>query len=430
MPGRNLPYAAIVCDTESVPPYQRSRHLLQSLQILVALRAPTLLAAWLVRHASPNAPREIRSILVVRMDGIGDAALTLPLIERLHLCLPKARLTVLTRDELADVFRMSPAVDEVLALPRIQHRARLQLIAAAFAALHFAWRHLRGRSFDAALCPRWDVDVTMATLLALLSRAPIRIGYEDAASAERLRLNRGFHRAFTHVLPAGPLQHEALRAAALAVPLGCSGEVAPPRIIPSDAPPEAIRELRSFHPAMPLLVIALPAGSPHRRWPASHWIATLHALRVDSPVAVALIADSATEETAAAIVAALPDVVRLPAISLPQVAATLATCHVFLGGDSGIGHIAAAVGCSIVTLSPHPQNADPAHTNSPKRFSPFTPLAIVLQPALARPGCENGCNATEPHCILDITPLQASVAIMTLLTTRHTQPRRPSLHTS
>jgi heptosyltransferase-2 len=132
-------------------------------------------------------------------------------------------------------------------------------------------------------------------------------------------------------------------------------------------------------------------------------------------VSIVIFSDAATRSTAETICRAVPDALHLARLSLPEVAAALSLCKVFLGGDTGLGHIASAVGCAMVTLSPHPEDGDPGHSNSPDRFRPFTDRAVLLRPAHGRRGCEEGCDAAEPHCILDITPEQAASAVLEFL---------------
>ena len=170
-----------------------------------------------------------------------------------------------------------------------------------------------------------------------------------------------------------------------------------------------------MNPGHPVLAIGLPSGAAWRRWPASSYIAAIERIRQERTVPVVLLSDRNTLQEAEDIVSAIPDAVHLPALGLEEVAAALTVCDVYLGSDTGIGHMAAAIGCAMVTLTPHPEDGDPTHTISPIRFRPFADNAIVLRPAHGRPGCEACCTAQEPHCILDIAPEKAANAVLTIL---------------
>ena len=89
--------------------------------------------------------------------------------------------------------------------------------------------------------------------------------------------------------------------------------------------------------------------------------------------------------------------------SLRETYAVLKLCDIYLGGDTGPMHMAAAAGLQGVVLSCHPITGSLDNNNSPTRFGPWNDdKMIVLQP---KPmiGCENGCNHNEAHCINNIS---------------------------
>jgi heptosyltransferase-2 len=103
---------------------------------------------------------------------------------------------------------------------------------------------------------------------------------------------------------------------------------------------------------------------------------------------------------------------------LRQLSVLLEQSHLFMGPDSGLAHLAAAAGCPCVIVSPHPQQGDPAHENSPVRFSPWSAQARVLRPEAALPPCIGGCDAIKPHCILQVSSQQIVAAAEELLRLR------------
>jgi ADP-heptose:LPS heptosyltransferase len=76
--------------------------------------------------------------------------------------------------------------------------------------------------------------------------------------------------------------------------------------------------------------------------------------------------------------------------SLPQVAALLAACDAYLGNDSGISHLAGAVGArGVVVFGP----------TAPARWRPPSPRLHVVAPA--RPGPIAAIAATDVLRALD-----------------------------
>ena len=388
-----------------------------TMQLLLCLRVPTLAASWLCRTFRRN-KRETQSpaILVVRLDGLGDSVLTLPLLDQLRQSFPGGRISVLSSPAAAALLQGYPAVDEVI--PQRTVRAGfLPLQARTFlTALYTYWTTLRGRHFDIAINPRWDVDVYMATFLCALTRASVTVGFEDATTPFKAWLNRGFEKTWNVRVPPGPLQHEVLHGHALARALGCEvRDSHAPRLPVSSAQEEQARQWIGESAGRVLIALGLPAADPKRRWNIDGYITTLRLLNERFSVHPIVLADEATAEAAERIAEAIPHSAVAMRLPLLQTAAVLKECVLFIGSDSGLGHIAAAVGCPTITLSPHPTAGDPAHPNSPLRFRPYGEKAEVLQPSTARPGCESSCVAEGAHCIDAITPEQVVAATLEIL---------------
>lgn len=119
---------------------------------------------------------------------------------------------------------------------------------------------------------------------------------------------------------------------------------------PSSEDRAAVRHLSAGE--RPLIAIHPGSGSPRKNWPIENWIALGRELLAQAPqprlVLVGGEADGPQLETLALAWPETPIVVRdLP---LPQVAALLERCSLFLGHDSGVSHLAAAVGVPCILL--------------------------------------------------------------------------------
>ncbi len=381
------------------------------------LRWPTLLAIKACR-ARRRAPAEVRSILLVRLDGLGDCVLTLPLLDALRQRYPAARLTVLTTPMAAPVFAsLGSAVDVRTVVPALPPRMP-RYLRGLLGAVRAWWQHLRGNQYDLAVMPRWDADIYQATLLCALSRAPVTVGYTDKTSPDKLLLNPGFEHAWTHCLPAGPLQHEAQRALDTVQPLGGADSDPVPHLPVSEQERQGARAWLGDTSGMHVVGLGLSSAETKKLWTAELFRQTVAALGQQTAVLPIIFADGATAAMARELHATLPGSHLAQQLPLMQAAGLLMECDVFIGTDSGLGHMAAAVGCPTVTLFAQAADCrtdDGRHSNSPRRFRPLGPRAAILQPEHARPGCEDGCSRLEPHCILDIPAEQAAVAALALL---------------
>ncbi len=107
------------------------------------------------------------SLLLRATNWLGDAVMTTPAVSALRSAYPQARIVLLAKPAVAELFRHHPDVDEVMVYERPgMHDG-------AFGRVRMAGG-LRRRRFDAALLLQNAFD---AALLAFLARIPERAGY-------------------------------------------------------------------------------------------------------------------------------------------------------------------------------------------------------------------------------------------------------------
>ena len=103
-------------------------------------------------------------------------------------------------------------------------------------------------------------------------------------------------------------------------------------------------------PASPAPVALHPgAGAPAKRWPLARYLEIADALRSRS-IPVLWILGEADADLAAALADAAPSAPRLQNLPLTDLAPALAHCRAYLGNDSGIAHLAAALAVPTLTL--------------------------------------------------------------------------------
>jgi heptosyltransferase III len=103
----------------------------------------------------------------------------------------------------------------------------------------------------------------------------------------------------------------------------------------------------------PIIAVHPGSGSPRKNWPVEHWIALGRWIFAHYPAArLSLVGGEADGPQVSALSAAFPGKLAFIArdLELPKLAAFLERCAVFLGHDSGISHLAAAVGTRCILL--------------------------------------------------------------------------------
>ncbi len=405
------------------------------MRLLSWVRVPTLLALWWRRitHKPVPAKEQARpkSFLLVRLDALGDLVLTTPVFRELKRSFPNSQLTVVAQNSYKSILTTNPHIDEVIGvqpfgskwLPLPKGAANL------LGVLRSYWNNLRGRRFDVAISPRWDIDENLATFLCLLAHAAVRVGYSEQASPGKRIYNRGFDRAYDVCLQPGPLQHEVLRNLAVVEALGGAIQDRALEIHLAQQDREyAQRELPRVSKSRVIVVLGIGAQTPGRRWPLERYSALVSELAMQYSLQIVVTCAPAEHEDARHLAAMLRGrVIISDTADIRQTCALLAESDLFIGNDTGAAHLAAAMNCPAIVISRHPRAGDPEHPNSPARFAPFGAKACVLQPEHGFEGCTGRCIHEEPHCILKISVPEVVNAAKLLLADRRKSDSGPEM---
>ena len=147
----------------------------------------------------------------------------------------------------------------------------------------------------------------------------------------------------------------------------------------------------------PLIALGPTANWAGKVWPAARFVALFEALQAALPGArpVVFAGPGAAEAAMAApVLAGLPGAIDLTGqLSLPEAAACLARCRLFVGNDSGLMHLAAASGTPTLGLfgptpaseyGPSGPRAAAVLAPGPAGRSPMTALTVEQVAAAAR----------------------------------------------
>ncbi len=321
-------------------------------------------------------------LLVVGVNWIGDAIMSMPALQAWRRAHPAARLVLLTKRALAPLWALHRAPDEVLTydnpLPAIRAAAREIARRACARAV------VLPNSFRSALPP-------------FLARVPERVG--RAGHWRRLLLTRA--------LPAPAPGHQALEAFELFDLPRPAGAIEAPQI---EVPPDAADAARRRLAALPRPILGVMPGAargPAKRWPAAHFSAV--AKRWAAGTGGGVLAMGGAGDRAAA-EEALVDVPRAlncaGETSLVEWAALLQACDAVVCNDSGGMHLAAAIGRPVVAVF---GATDPAVTG------PIGPRARVVADAGARSRAIARNDAEAEKRLAAILPERVYAALFELM---------------
>ena len=280
-------------------------------------------------------------ILLIKTSSLGDVIHNLPVVTDLRAHFPDAAIDWVVEEGYAAIVGLHPGVRS--ALPVALRRWRKSLSSAA------TWREMR--SFRAMLqAESYDLAINTQGLLksALITRLADgkRCGYTAATAREPLAAR--FYDACFEV----PKDlHAVARNRRLAAP--AANYTAAP------APDYGIAVTPAPTPAGPSAILLTATSRDDKLWPEERWIALGCALHQRGLTSL-LPAGSASERMRAERLAqAIPGAVALPPLGLAELAGQLAAARLVIGVDTGLVHLAAALGRPTLALF---SASDPALT--------------------------------------------------------------------
>ena len=363
------------------------------------------------RRSTPDAPLKI---LLVRPRLIGDVLLTTPVIRAMRRRYPDAELVYLVEAHAAPVVSPNPHLSETIVI-RHRHGVRRLLEDLRLAI------QLRARRFDVA------VDMhggSRSGWLTFATGARMRVGYDVS----------GRSWMYTHRVarPVGYLpRHSVFSMWDLAAVVDASFADPPTpardRLEMPVTPAAAAAVSRRFEQlgvtaADEVVVMHAAAGNEFRRWPEAAFGAVARALAAAQRRVVLVVGSHQDAATIDRIVKAAHADDAAPSgrvhaaagWPLDELRALMDRAVLFVGGDSGPMHIAAASDVPIVAIF---GPTLPAHW-APWRPAEL-PLAIVEPgPLDCRPCDQRVCAPGDFRCLRSLTPDQVVAAANQLLETQ------------
>ena len=320
-----------------------------------------------------------RNILVRSTNWIGDAIMTTPAVRTIRQNFPRARITLLAKPWLADVFRASPHVDEVMLY---ENNGRHQ-------GLTGMWRlvgDLRARGFDAAILLQ---NAFEAALLAFLARIPVRAGYRRDGRSPLL----------THPVTIRPEVRRIHQVHYYQTLLADLGLAPGPDELFLRLPAEDEQWAAAFiNDREPPLVGINPGAAfgPAKCWPACRYGQLAVRLHEEFGGHYLVFGTAADSETIDEIVSHGPAFITGLAgrTSLAQAMALIGRCQAFVTNDSGLMHVGAALGTPLVAIF---GSTDDVATG------PFSPAATVVKKKIHCQPCLRKECGRGFQCMLDIS---------------------------
>lgn len=318
-------------------------------------------------------------IAIVMPSWVGDCVMAHPLITLLTQQYPGAKITALAMPGLVALIERMPGVDAVLPIELG----------------HGDFKFFKRRAYGKQWAGKWDWVIVLpnswkSALIPFFTNAPKRTGWRGEMRYGLLTDHRILEKAKYPLLVS--------RYAALAFAPGATLPTLPaPQLRPKTVIPVEGK------------VLALCPGAeygPSKRWPVDYW--TQVAKAYDQKGWQVWILGSAKEKNIAqTIQAAVPAVKDLTGTtSLAGAVDYLAAVTAVVSNDSGLMHIAAAVGKPIVAVY---GSTDPGYT------PPLSDKAMILRVGLSCSPCfKRECPLGHYRCLQDLMPDRVITALAEL----------------
>jgi lipopolysaccharide heptosyltransferase II len=295
--------------------------LLKAVDRIIGVPLVSLLA--LFKQVRSQGSQPMGRILIIRPGGIGDAVLLIPAIRCLKAALPEVEIDVLCEKRNAGIFDLVSALGSVY---------RYDSGAGLFTCLR--------NSYDAVVdTEQWH---RLSAVVARLTKAPVRIGF---GTNDRRAL-------FTHEMPYSHDDYEAISFLRLTEPL-----TRKPSMFKQDEPfitvddrdlPEQFSTV--LYASSDVVAIFPGASVSERKWGGKKFGKVAGAL-IKRGFGVVILGSQADGGEAGEIRRHAPEAVDLTGkTSLKQAAAVMRRCRLLIAADSGLMHLAVAVGTPVVAL--------------------------------------------------------------------------------
>ncbi len=277
------------------------------------------------------------SILFIKTSSLGDVVHHLPVLADLRRHLPAAHVGWVVEEAFAPLVRLHPGVDEVI--PVAWRRWRHALASpTTWREIGAAVRRLRERHYDAVVDSQGLVRTAAITCLARgrrhgYDRASIREPLAALAYEDRHAVSRDQHAiARNRALTGRALGYEPVGALDYGLDIRRA--------------PAAAAEGVAAH--APYAILLHATARAEKQWPEAHWIALGQTLAARGFESVLPWGSASEHERSARIAAAVPGA-RVPdKRPLDAVARLIAGASVVVGVDTGLLHVAAALGVPLV----------------------------------------------------------------------------------
>jgi heptosyltransferase I len=331
----------------------------------------------------------IRKILIVKPSSLGDVVHSLPFLNAMKTCFPKAEIHWVIAKGLESLLVDHPMIDRLIIINKDLWK-NLSRAGNTLKEIRELFKQLRHEKYDIVV----DLQGLLRSgLITMATHAPQRIGFSEAREGSRF--------FYTKKVRGGRDIHAVDRYMKVAEELGCdvSVRVFPFALFHGDGEKAGKREALA-----PYAVLVPGARWKTKIWPAESFGKVASML----PLRSVIVGSSTDKAIANEVVSRSGEKAESLAgqTSLRQLIEIMRTAEVVITNDSGPMHIAAALNVPVVAVF---------GPTSPGRTGPYGKGHVVLQSESVCVPCFKRECKNNMRCMKEITPVAVYQAVLEVL---------------
>lgn len=275
-------------------------------------------------------------ILLVKTSSLGDVLHNLPVVSDIVRHYPNAQVDWVVEESFAALPRLHPAVRSVISVAMRRWRGRL-LSASTWHEIAAFRSTLAERRYDVAI----DTQGLLKSALLMRGAHGLRCGFDRGSVREPLAAS-----LYQRTFPVATGQHAVERNRQLAAQ--ALGYVLQGQADYGIRPPAIARP--AWLAQEPYAVLLHATSRADKLWDEANWIALGHYLHEKNIRCVLPWGSEAEQARSLRLAAAIPDAVAPPRLNLNEAAALLGGAQAVVGVDTGLAHLAAALGVPTVGI--------------------------------------------------------------------------------